>query len=221
MRRHVSPQDCTSTSVSRPRTVVVVYGPDSPRRTSRHTGALFPGWVTERCCCALAGSSDPAGGFCCCANAAPATISERHSNRSFIAVPRAAPLAVDALVFVLPELALPDRILPARTVALGPLAAAQLRQRRIVVPRAIVGLALVLALLVDHDLLLLAAGAQCGNCGQHRRQDEGDSQCALGPDLPLFGADCCAGGCAPAFGGRPYAVLQPHTSEPRPRRSTR
>src|SRR4051794_8622943 len=132
--------------------------------------------------------------------------------------PRAAPLAVDALVFVLPELALPDRILPARTVALGPLAAAQLRQRRIVVPRAIVGLALVLALLVDHDLLLLAAGAQCGNCGQRGRHDQGDAL----HDLPLVGAGgCCTGGCAPGLGGRPYAVLQPQTSEPRPRRSTR
>src|SRR5437762_61946 len=85
--------------------------------------------------CSLTGSSGAAGGFCCCANAAPATISESHSNRSLIAVPRSAALAVDALVFVLRELALPDRILPARTIALGPLAAAQLRHRRFVVPR--------------------------------------------------------------------------------------
>src|SRR5205085_151067 len=212
MRRHVSPQDCTSTSVSRPRTVVVVYGPVSPRRTSRHTRALLPGWVTELSCCALIGSSDPADGFCCCANAAPATISESHSNRSFIAVPRSAALAVDALVFVLPELALPDRVLPTRTIALGPLAAAQLGDRRLVVPRAVVRLALGLALLVDDHLLLLAAGAE----RRRRRHDERDSH-----DLPLFGTGCCAGGCAPGFGGRPYAVLQPQPSEPRPRRSTR
>src|SRR5205085_10039200 len=183
MRRHVSPQDCTSTSVSRPRTVVVVYGPLSPRRTSRHTGALLPGCVTERSCCALIGSSAPGGGFCCCANAAPATISESQRSRSLIAV-----LAVDALVLVLRELALLDRRLPARAIALVPFAAAQLGHRRLVVPRAIVRLALVLALLGDDHLLLLAAGAE----RQRRRQDERDSH-----DLPLLGADCCAGGCAP------------------------
>src|SRR5256885_10556174 len=135
MRRHVSPQDGPSPSVSGPRAVVGVCGPLSPRRTSRHTGALLPGCVTERSCCALIGSSEPAGGFCCCANAAPATISESHSNRSFIAVPRSAPLADDALVFVFPELALPDRGLPTPAIALGPLAPAQLGDRRPVLPR--------------------------------------------------------------------------------------
>src|SRR3954453_21554536 len=197
MRRHVSPQDWTNTSVSRPRTVVVVYGPDSPRRTSRHTGALLPGWVTARCCCALMVSSEAGGGFCCCANAVPATISESHSIRSLMAVPRSPALPANALIFVLRELALLDPLFPARAVALGPLAAAQLRQRRVVVPRAVVRLALVLALLVDDPLLFLAAGAE------HERR------CQQKPephhDLPLVGAGCCCctGGCAPGFGGRP------------------
>src|SRR6267378_5123894 len=118
-------------------------------------------------------------------------------------------LAVDALILVLCELALLDGLFPARAIALGPLAAEQIRHRRLVVPGAGVGLALVLALLVDDDLLLLAARAQ----REGRRQDKRDSH-----DLPLGAAGCCAGGCAPGFGGRPYAVLQPHTSEPRPRR---
>src|ERR1051325_1592771 len=187
MRRQVSPQDCTSTSVSRPFTVVVVYGPTSPRRTSRHTGALLPGWVTARCCCALTESSDPAGGFCCCANAAPAISRDSNTMSRLIALPRRTLLA-DALVFVLRELALLDRLFPALLVSGRPLAAAQLRHRRLVLPRRRVGLALVLSLLVDDDLLLLAAGAE----RQRRRHHERETN----HDLPPVGAaGCCGCGC--------------------------
>src|SRR3954462_2865453 len=104
MRRPVSPQDWTNTSVSRPRTVVVVYGPDSPRRTWRHTGALLPGWVTARCCCALMVSSEAGGGSRCRANAVPATRRHGQGMWNLIALP------ANALIFVLRELALLDRL---------------------------------------------------------------------------------------------------------------
>src|SRR5204862_6298177 len=61
-------------------------------------------------------------------------------------------LPVNALILVLGELALLERFFPARAIAFGPLAAAQLRYRGVVLPGAVVRLALVLALLVDHDL---------------------------------------------------------------------
>src|SRR5438067_7539679 len=170
MRRHVSPQDCTSTSVSRPRTVVVVYGPTSPLRTSRHTGALLPGCVTARCCCALIGSSAPGGGFCCCASAVPAISRDSNTMSRLIAL-LGRTLLADAPVFVLGELALLDRLFPAHAIALRPLAAAQLGDRRVVVPGAAVGLALVLALLVDDDLLLLAAAGEAEGSGRHEKHE--------------------------------------------------
>src|SRR5919206_4214578 len=158
MRRQVSPQDWIRTSVSRPRALVVVYGPAPPERTSRHTGALLPGCVTARSCCAWTRfSSCGTCWLCVCANAAPASVSESRRKRSLIAIPRLPPLLADAPVFVLRELALLDRLFPAHAIALVPLATAQLRHRRVVVPGAVVGLALVLALLVDDDLLFFAA----------------------------------------------------------------
>src|SRR3954470_5990427 len=130
MRRHVSPHDWISTLVSRPFTVVVLYGPPPPR-TSRHTGALLPGWVTARSCCALMRSCSC--GTCCicdCPSAAPAMVSDSKSKGSRIACLLSFVLLADALVFVLGELALLDHLFPARAIALGPFAAAQLRDRR-------------------------------------------------------------------------------------------
>src|SRR5215204_242238 len=85
-------------------------------------------------------------------------------------------LLVDALVLVLCELAILDLLFPAVAISLGPLAAAQLRDRRVAVPGQAVGLALVLALLVDHDLLvsLAAAGegkAEHGQCKKELSHD--------------------------------------------------
>src|SRR5690242_9396821 len=206
MRRQVSPQDCTSTPASGPRTLEVVYGPASPERTSRHTGALLPGWVTARSCCALMRfSSCGTCWLCVCANATPARASESKRKRSLIAVPCLPTLLADAPVFVLRELALLDRLFPAHAIALVPLAAAELGHRRVVVPGAVVGLALVLALLVDDNLLLLAA------CRDRERSDQDQEQ---PHDLPPVVAGCCGvagcccipgccgvGGCAPGFGG--------------------
>src|SRR6185503_14937175 len=105
---------------------------------------------------------------------------------------RLPPLPVDALVLVLRELALLDALLPARTVALLPAAAAELGGERGVVPGAVVGLALVLALLVHDDLLLLAARGEC-----EQRKDGYERGFH---DLPLVaGAGCCTGGCAPGL----------------------
>src|SRR5437868_552813 len=99
MRRHVSPQDWIGTSVSRPLTVVVVYGPPPPR-TSRHTGALLPGCVTARSCCAFTRSSGA------CASTALAIVSDSNRNSHLISrsplAERALP--VNALILVLCEL---------------------------------------------------------------------------------------------------------------------
>src|SRR6266851_7922177 len=108
----------------------------------------------------------------------------------------------DAHVFVLSVLPGLDLVLPARSVALGPLAAA-VDERR-VVPGRRVRLALVLALLEVGDLLALATG---------RKAEQGNQEQDPDHDLPREG--CCARGCAPRFPG-PSAVPQPHTSEPLP-----
>src|SRR5688572_6100521 len=102
-------------------------------------------------------------------------------------------LLVDAFVLVLRELALLDLVFPARLVALGPLAAAQFRDRRLAVPGLAVALALValLGLRLD-DLVALAAGG---------KPHEGDKdQCRSHERVPL-GCCCCCGGCAPGLPG--------------------
>src|SRR5437764_9610839 len=74
---------------------------------------------------------------------------------------------VDSSMFVLGELPRLDLLFPARLVALRPLAAAKFRRQRLVVPRLGVGLALVLALLVDNDLLFLPASGEAENRQHH------------------------------------------------------
>src|SRR5205807_10672593 len=85
---------------------------------SRHTGALLPGCSAWRCRCCW--ESD-------CANAAPAE-SKASSARSKTLM--FGTLLGDAYVFVLAELPGLDLVLPARAVALGPLAA--VGERRVV-----------------------------------------------------------------------------------------
>src|ERR1700741_2852731 len=111
MSGQVSPQDWINTSVSRPLTVVVVYGPPPPR-TSRHTGALLPGWVIVRSCCALTRSSCC---VCVCPIAVPAMVKDSNRNSSLIsfAPPDLALLVAFALILVLCELALLHRLFPA------------------------------------------------------------------------------------------------------------
>src|SRR4051812_20034631 len=146
MRRQVSPADWTSTLVSRPGMLV---NAGCPERTSRQTGALFSGWVCCRCCSACG----PDAGGCCgaCASAAPPATSETAANKLQKKRMPILLLIADALVFVLPVVARLDLVLPAHAIALGPLPAAV--PKRLVVPGTTVGLALILALLVDHDLL--------------------------------------------------------------------
>src|SRR6185503_5984467 len=195
MRRQMSPQDWTSTSVSRPRTVVVVYF-GSPERTCLQTSELFPGCVVCRCCCALMGSSGSGPGPCW-ASATVVPASKASAAKPYLRLPitrtpltTVPALLADALVLVLGELPVLDLIFPARAVPLVPLAAAQLDHGRIVVPRSRVGLALVLALLVDDDLLLLAAG----------NQTEGNQNETGNKNRPhdFFAGCCCicAGGLA-------------------------
>src|SRR6476620_3053631 len=74
-----------------------------------------------------------------------------------------------SVVLVLGELPILDLLFPARTIPLVPFAAAQLCYRRVVVPGPPVGLALVLALLVDHHLRLLAEG---GKAEREPRQND-------------------------------------------------
>src|SRR5262245_16911903 len=146
-----------------------------PLRTSRHTGALLPGCVAWRFCCSWVLDSG-AGCAAGCADAKPAqsesTTARQSLERFDIRPPNKWPdcgpdcfpapysLLVDALVLVLGKLPVLDLLFPARAVPLVPFAATQFRDRRIVVPRAPVGLALILALLVDRHLRLLAAGAR-------------------------------------------------------------
>src|SRR5207244_3222498 len=122
-------------------------------------------------------------------------------------------LLVDALVLVLRELAVLDALFPARAVSLLPVAAAPLLRQRRAVPGLRVGLALVFAWLggPGHLLALAARPEQ-----ERRCHDEGEFH-----ERPPEGC-CCgiAGGFPPGFPG-PYAVPQPQTSEPLPRRSTR
>src|SRR5919204_583176 len=143
MRRQVSPHDWISTSVSRPVTVVVVYC-GLPERACRQASLLLPGCAFWRCCRPLTGFSGIGPGPCC-ASAAPAKKSESKSNSNLIACLLRVPLLADALVFVLRELALLDRLFPARAITLAPLAAAQLRQRRGGFPGPGVGVALLLS----------------------------------------------------------------------------
>src|SRR5438105_7779846 len=114
-------------------------------------------------------------------------------------------------MFVLGELPRLDLLFPARLVALRPLAAAEFRRQRLVVPRLGIGLALVLALLVDNDLLFLPARDQAE--GHYKKQKPPH-------DFVPLGCGCCCGGTAPGLPG-PSAGPQPQTSEPLPRRSTR
>src|SRR6185295_5863589 len=119
MRRQMSPQDCTSTSVSRPRTVVVVYF-GSPERICLQTSELFPVCVACRCCCALTGSSGRGPGPCC-ASATVVPASKASAAKPYLRLPiirtplTAAPvLLVDPPVLALGELPILDLIFPAR-----------------------------------------------------------------------------------------------------------
>src|SRR5262249_34104984 len=194
-----------------------------PLRTSRHTGALLPGWVAWRFCCSCTFDGSAAPGCAAgCAEARPVQSESPTTRQSLERIDIRPPtlfltdaLLADPLVLVLGELPVLDLLFPARAIPLVPLAAAQLRDRRIVVPGPPVGLALVLALLVDDDLRLLAAGAYT-----HGEKSGGDQRKAEPHDF-VAGCGCiCAGGLAPGAPG-PYAVPQPQTSEPLPRRSTR
>src|SRR5688572_26631498 len=111
-------------------------------------------------------------------------------------------------MFVLRELALLDLVFAARPVALGPLAAAQLGDRRLAIPGHAVGLALVLALLVDHDLLVAFAATGQGEAGHGKEYEKLSHAFCAGERCC-----CCCGGCAPGLPG-PSAVPQPQTSEP-------
>src|SRR5262245_37361872 len=101
-------------------------------------------------------------------------------------------LLIDAFVLVLGELALLDLLFPAVAVPFGPLAAAQLRGRRLAVPGQAVGLALVLALLVDHHLLVLAARGEAEQRNHEKKRSH--DRWPLG---------CGAGGFAPGLGAGP------------------
>src|SRR4030095_15298042 len=92
-------------------------------------------------------------------------------------------------MFVLRELALLDLGFPAGAIALGPLAAAHFGDRRLAVPGQPVGLALVLALLVDHDLVALSASVE-SDSKRKRAQNE---ESPLHERAPL-GFCCCCGG---------------------------
>src|SRR5687768_16961105 len=98
-------------------------------------------------------------------------------------------------MFVLDKLPVLDLLFPAVAVSLGPLAAAQFHDRRVAVPRQSVGLALVLALLVDDDLLVALAAAGEGNAGSRQENKELSHDFCAG----------AAGGLAPGLPG-PYAV---------------
>src|SRR5258705_1924124 len=138
-----------------------------PDWTSRHAGALLPGWVAWRsrsacgpltgasscgaaCCCGADCGCGACFGSCfgavCCAVATPARARDNARKRILINSSVRGPLylLIDAFVFVLPELAGLDLGLPPRTVALAPLAPAV--GERIVFPRLGVALALVAAL---------------------------------------------------------------------------
>src|SRR4051812_32179809 len=97
-------------------------------------------------------------------------------------------------VFVLREIARLQRALPARLVALGPLLRRIDGRARIVAPGLGVRLALVLALLVDDDLLALAAAGEAGDADCRRRGQRNGTK----PHdfLP-------AGGCAWGLSGLP------------------
>src|SRR5688572_17274610 len=108
-------------------------------------------------------------------------------------------LRPDAYVFVLRFVALLDRFFPLDLIVVVGLA----------LPGQVVGLALVAALLVDGHGGLLATGDEAD-----RSEDEHKTDGAAPHDFCAgFGACCCS--------GLPYAVPQPHTSEPFPRVSTR
>src|SRR5471030_1373803 len=138
---------CTSTPVSRPGMVVKFCWPE---RTSRHTGALLPGWSTLRCCCgSLAGSAAGAGtgvaGFTVCAAAGIENASARISQaaaRGSACMNFSSVLLVDTAIFALPQLAILDLFFPAAAIALVPFRA---QRQRIVAPGRRIGLPLVLA----------------------------------------------------------------------------
>src|SRR4051812_5766493 len=102
-------------------------------------------------------------------------------------------LIADALVFVLPFVARLDLVLPAHAIALGPLPATV--AQRLVVPGTAVGLALILALLVDHDLLFLPAR---GETEGHRYDDDKRPH----EGLPAGGCGCCCGAPCPGVAPR-------------------
>src|SRR5260221_13858717 len=82
-------------------------------------------------------------------------------------------LLFDAVIFVLRQVARLHRRLPARLVALIPLGRGVKARAGSVFPRLGVGLALILALLVDGHLVALAAGSQADG-GHKSRAREGE-----------------------------------------------
>src|SRR5205807_4493515 len=140
------------TPVSRP--LIEVYS-SFPERTSRHTGALLPGWLCARCC--WVSPCCPTEVLVDGRTSASATAKERaQTAHGFMS---RAPL-FRPRVFVLSEIPGPDGGFPALLVAFVPLGAGVRICSRIVLPGLRVGLALVLPLLVDDHLLALAARAE-------------------------------------------------------------
>src|SRR6185437_768040 len=119
-----------------------------------------------------------------------------------------ASLSAHPLVFVLVLHALAHRILPLLLVAVP----------RCDAPRLLVGLARIGALLVADRLRALAAAGEHESCGRGNSDDDGTACASADHDLVPPAA---AGGGVPLPGGNLYAVAQPHTSAPLPRRSTR
>src|SRR6266853_109140 len=97
----------------------------------------------------------------------------------------------DAVVFVLREVARLDCRLPARLVALIPLGSGVKARAWSVFPRLGVGLALILALLVDGHLVALAAGTQAHG-GQKSGAREGELA-GSSHDFAPAGAALCSG----------------------------
>src|SRR5262245_56493728 len=147
--------------VSTPRTWVVWNG-FSPPRTSRHTGALFRGCSCCRCACSCAVSAATAHA------GASANMKNTDIRRSVARMSRIPTMRPSyrflvtgtrgaAGILVLAFVPLLDGVFPGQLVSL----------ELVVLPRQAIGLALVLALLVDGDRGLLAA-ARC-----HRGQSHG------------------------------------------------
>src|SRR5258708_40041048 len=117
MRRQVSPADWTRTLVSRPGMLVKFCGLAS-LRTSRQTGALFPGCVTLRCCCSLtefsgAGAGAWASVGVASSDAAKKTAPSLEKNFMPILLELCRALVADALGLVLAVAARLDPGLPA------------------------------------------------------------------------------------------------------------